>query len=90
MYKNRLETLTLPRWRWIVASWPGAKGMNYPRWDGIRFVAGVQLDRWHCLRDWHNGNIPRGRYRAQAFCVLAAQPFTGLRPEWVDEHYPWA
>ncbi len=61
----------------------GYRGMNFPRWQSIRYGAQCALDIWRYL-------APSRRYRRMpetARAVILYQPFSGVRPEWVERNF---
>lgn len=79
----------LERLSWDTANFLKRKGymrlgMDYPRWKSIVYGSKHTLSLWHYCKK-HNYQL----CSKQALHVIAMQPFSGLRPEWVESNLPW-
>jgi len=77
--REMLESITVDRLKWLSGC--GFTGMNYPRWDSIRYAAAYYLDIWN----YSSGS----RTPAMARFVIAMQPFSGIKQEWVERNMKW-
>lgn len=60
----------------------GYKGMDYPRWRSIVYVAKYNLGIWRCTNATSRESTKRLAIR-----TIAYQPFSGIRPEYTEKHF---
>ena len=77
---RKLEGVTHNTFVWLnkKAFGCGFKGMNFPRWESIRYCAK------EALKDW---SLETSHTKKTAVRTIGFQPFSGLRPEWVEEEF---
>lgn len=81
---DHIEFLLSSTATWLQGAGYMKYGMNYPRRSGIKYGAKYALEKWNYCR---TNSYPVDRQIA--LHVLALQPFSGIRPEWVEKKYPW-
>lgn len=73
----KYEVLTPVTRKFLIRAGYLNKGLNYPRFDGIKYLAKEALNYWRANKYTSTSHAKR---------TILAQTFSGITPEWLEKN----